>query len=382
MLETQLFPESRNPGLDTYSQHHHVRPVLMKSAAQVAVTKGNSTVFGNNFRHFPFYEANLLVTFKPYQVLFPFFFLGSSVDVEYGNLLGISSFKRQHGLLEGNEAADLGAIRPVLSNIPGADTLHEGNFPGRRSVGYSGKFPASGTRGAEKAFKLERRQYVRAPVVIVIRYLRRIKGAKPRRVYDSPDFKGDNIILLIKFYCPGRAEFLAYPAFSLSKKPARIFFNHRHSRHGLRKKLMYGPGFIQSQIKWIGNFYRALLRACSATDTPVFQNKTGQLSDYNVKIPRKSIYRFHPAVCQDIYPLTGFYLVHPWRQNTHGAVIGGKGFVEPGHVSAHRRSLLDQENFKAESGTLYGSLHPCYTTTNNENTLFHVFPCHANSAPK
>jgi hypothetical protein len=55
----------------------------------------------------------------------------------------------------------------------------------------------------------------------------------------------------------------------------------------------------------------------------------------------------------------GFH--HAWRNHTHGAVTGGKRFVQSGHRSADRRFVIDHVNQQTTIGKVEGRLHASNT---------------------
>jgi len=64
------------------------------------------------------------------------------------------------------------------------------------------------------------------------------------------------------------------------------------------------------------------------------------------------------------------------RENSHGAVIGGKGLVKLGHVAADARSLFHHIHFEACRGKVKGGLNTTDPSANHHNVskifLVHV----------
>jgi hypothetical protein len=47
-----------------------------------------------------------------------------------------------------------------------------------------------------------------------------------------------------------------------------------------------------------------------------------------------------------------------WRDNSHGAVIGGEGFIQLGHNAANGGGSLNEIHVKAGVGKIQRALHP------------------------
>ena len=54
-------------------------------------------------------------------------------------------------------------------------------------------------------------------------------------------------------------------------------------------------------------------------------------------------------------------------EDSHGAVIGGKGLVKLGHMPANARSFLDQINLKAGCGKIKRCLDTADPSADNHN---------------
>ena len=56
-----------------------------------------------------------------------------------------------------------------------------------------------------------------------------------------------------------------------------------------------------------------------------------------------------------------------WRLNAHGAVIGGKGFVELGHLAANGRGFVHQENLETRFGKIESGLDATDAASDNQH---------------
>jgi hypothetical protein len=61
------------------------------------------------------------------------------------------------------------------------------------------------------------------------------------------------------------------------------------------------------------------------------------------------------------------------RQYSHGAVIGGEGFVKLGHVTANTRGFIDQVHLKACGGKIKGCLNTANPPANHHDVAKLVF---------
>jgi len=57
---------------------------------------------------------------------------------------------------------------------------------------------------------------------------------------------------------------------------------------------------------------------------------------------------------------------HLWGQDTHGAVIGGKGLVQLGHSAPNARVFLNQIDLNAHICKVYGGLNTGNSAAYNE----------------
>jgi hypothetical protein len=57
------------------------------------------------------------------------------------------------------------------------------------------------------------------------------------------------------------------------------------------------------------------------------------------------------------------------RENSYGAVIGGKGLVQLGHFAADAGVLFHQVDLDSHLTEIQSSLHACYSTADYENFL-------------
>jgi hypothetical protein len=68
----------------------------------------------------------------------------------------------------------------------------------------------------------------------------------------------------------------------------------------------------------------------------------------------------------------------PGRDRAHGAVVGRKGLVQPGHRAADGRRFFQQIDLQADIGHVQGGLHPPDAAADHQRRadllLFHAEP--------
>ena len=108
-------------------------------------------------------------------------------------------------------------------------------------------------------------------------------------------------------------------------------------RNGLRK--VYMNGFIRRQvlIVWIRDFDRTVLHTGTTTRAVVLDNVSGLFNQGDLEISCFPFYTINFSIGQDLYIGMPADLDQFGREYSHGAVIGGKGFIKLGHMAANGR---------------------------------------------
>ena len=128
-------------------------------------------------------------------------------------------------------------------------------------------------------------------------------------------------------------------------------------------------GFILRQflIELIGVFDWAVFHAGSTTRAFALNNIFGLLSQSDLKVSRLPCNTVNLSIGQDLDIGMPVGLDQLGREYSHGAIIGGKGLVELGHMAANARRFLDQVNLKTGSGKIKRGLDTADPSPHNHN---------------
>ena len=118
-------------------------------------------------------------------------------------------------------------------------------------------------------------------------------------------------------------------------------------------------GLVQGQvlIVLVRDHDRAVLGTGRATPALLSSDVSGLLDQGYLEL---SWLPFHPVdigIGQDFYVGMSVGFDEFWRFNAHGAVIGGEGLVELGHLAADGRGLVDQVNLETRVGEIERGLN-------------------------
>jgi hypothetical protein len=160
-----------------------------------------------------------------------------------------------------------------------------------------------------------------------------------------------------KVHRSGGAELLAGSTGALHKMEANVSINGILQGNCLGVKNIRGFSETKSQVKGIGHLDFTFLGTQAAGNTFIRVNVTGPPLQLHVKPTRLSGYPgdFREGVELDVVMPAD--LDQLGRQNSHGAVIGGKGLIQLRHGPADGRLLFHQMYKIAGVGQIQGGLH-------------------------
>jgi hypothetical protein len=84
-----------------------------------------------------------------------------------------------------------------------------------------------------------------------------------------------------------------------------------------------------------------------------------------LEVPCFPRYTVNFSIGEDFYILMPADLDQLWREYSHGAVIGGKGLVQLGHMAPDAGRFFHQVNFKAGGGKIERGLNTADPSANN-----------------
>jgi hypothetical protein len=111
----------------------------------------------------------------------------------------------------------------------------------------------------------------------------------------------------------------------------------------------------------------AVFDAGGAACAPVLDDIPGSGFKGDGKITLFSFYSFHFRKCQNLDVWMPADLDQFWRENSHRAVVGGKGLVELGHMPADAGSFFHQVHLESGCGKVKGGLDAADTPAHDED---------------
>jgi hypothetical protein len=118
-------------------------------------------------------------------------------------------------------------------------------------------------------------------------------------------------------------------------------------------------GFILRNflIKLVGVFYRAIFHTGSTTRAFILDNISGLFNQSYFEVSCFPFDTINFGISQDLYIRMPSNLDELRSEYSYGAVVGGKGLIELGHMTANGRRLVDKVHFKTRRGKVKGCLH-------------------------
>ena len=107
-------------------------------------------------------------------------------------------------------------------------------------------------------------------------------------------------------------------------------------------------GFILRNflIKLVGVFYRAIFHTGSTTRAFILDNISGLFNQSYFEVSCFPFDTINFGISQDLYIRMPSNLDELRSEYSYGAVVGGKGLIELGHMPADGRRLVDKVHFK------------------------------------
>jgi hypothetical protein len=144
--------------------------------------------------------------------------------------------------------------------------------------------------------------------------------------------------------------------------------------NALREVFIDGLALSKAHIEIILDRSWTLLHAGTATGTEVLIYIAGLFTHPHIKGTHLALYLFNLAVGEeiDIGMPTGIQQLR--RENSDGAVVGGKGFVQLGHLAADTGKLFHQVDLDAHFGQIQGGLNAGDPTAEYHDIVTHCSP--------
>jgi hypothetical protein len=131
-----------------------------------------------------------------------------------------------------------------------------------------------------------------------------------------------------------------------------------------------GQVLVRSHNRFI--HHRAVFNANAATGAQLHVDAPSPFPYLYLKISGASLYRLKIRVSDELDIQVPADLDQFGRDNSHGAVIGGKRLVQLGHDPADGRGFFKKIDVISGIRQIKGRLHPCDASTHNENRTLHL----------
>jgi hypothetical protein len=143
--------------------------------------------------------------------------------------------------------------------------------------------------------------------------------------------------------------------------------NGKGSRDGLSIHFVGGLLIGKTFVVFVGKIHGTDLDAVTATCTLGLIDKARLLPNPGLEIPGLAFKVQKFGVCQKFDVQMPADLDQFGRDNSHTAIIGGKGFIELRHEAADGRRLLDQVHIVSGVSQIKGRLHAGNPATDHHN---------------
>ncbi len=137
--------------------------------------------------------------------------------------------------------------------------------------------------------------------------------------------------------------------------------------HRLRKVDVNGLARGQVLIEGIGNLDRAVIHADVAARAFLLDDVSGLFDQGDLEVSRLSFDPVDFGIGQDLDIGIPRAFDELGGLDAHGAVIGGEGLVQLGHLAAERRRFVDQIDPETRIGQIKSGLNAADPTADNQN---------------
>ncbi|OPY13067.1 MAG: hypothetical protein A4E69_01837 [Syntrophus sp. PtaB.Bin138] len=120
-------------------------------------------------------------------------------------------------------------------------------------------------------------------------------------------------------------------------------------------------------IEFIGIHDRAVFHAGGAARAFALVNIPGLLHDGDGEVSRFPLHALHLGIGDHLDIGMPLAFNEFGRFDAHGAVVGGKGLVEMGHLPADGRRFLDKIDLESCRAEIKGRLDPADASTDNHD---------------
>jgi hypothetical protein len=292
--------------------------------------------------------------FETDAIFFEVLARGAQVHVEQGHVqLGADMLPGDDGLLEGRHATKIGAVRvgplPVAAH---ADAMEPGDLPGFPPVQGPHDVAFIGAGGAENPLKLQAGKDIGGVEIIIGRQVGRIEDLIARGQDHRAHLHFPQPRLVVVLHGAGQADFLAQAATETG-----VPVDHEGPGHRLGVLDVGGAAAVQTQVELVHRLGRAGALAVAAGGALLRQDIARLILQDGPEISGLTRQGIQLRAGDDLQVVVPADLDQLGRDNSHGAVVGGKGLVDLGHGAPDGGGAFHQIDKVPGIGQIQGGLH-------------------------
>ena len=274
------------------------------------------------------------------------------VDVEVVHLGTGQTLPHQMREFQRIHTADFGAVLVVIL-VAGADAMDDGHALGLGDAIPQDDAPARGPGRIDQALEFQAGEDIGQPPVAILGDAAGVEQVVARGDDDIPHLEGDDLILLLEVDGLGGTEDLAGLALAPLEVGAVLGVDDRIFGHGLGEGAVDDLAIAHARLEFgVDDLARAFFDADAAAGAQVLVHVAGLLAHGDGEIADVTLHALHLAVCQQGDVLVLAHIHHLGREDAGGAVQGGEGLVQLGHMPANGGAALHQINVIARVGQL------------------------------
>ncbi len=231
----------------------------------------------------------------------------------------------ENGMLGRVHAADPGAVGEVILRIPGAHAGDEHDILRHPSVGGTDEPALGGAGGGEQPLEGDAVDHILAVAQTVLFYIFLVVQVEAGGDHDGPDLEILEPVFLLEIHSAEGASLFTNPAATFSEVQAVLRVDDHLVGNRLGKGGVDGLAIVQEHVELGLHLGGAFFRAHAAARALVPIHVGRLVADLDGEVAHVAGDLLHLAVgAQADVPVLP-HLHHPGREDTLGAVQGGKG---------------------------------------------------------
>ena len=280
-----------------------------------------------------------------------------------------------HRFFNGVHAAHrraVGIVAPV--QVAGSDALQPGDFFGLALVfGHAQHVTGRGPGGGQHALEFQGGQHVGIAAVLILIVPRRVEGPVSGRQNDGADIQRVVLRLLVEIDRSHRTDFFTGTAPVFLDVDAAVSVDAVFERHRLGVLHEGGPALAEPGVVSVDDLLGALFGTGAAADAQGLIDVAGLAGDIDGKTADFPLDLLDFAEGSQLDVQMPADLDQFRGNDSHRAVIGGKGLVQLGHDPADGRTLLHQVHIVSGVREIEGRLHAGNPSADHHNRTDYIF---------